>query len=610
MTHFGDLTDAAEPIDLKDVPPFNLGELHVSPRTLEIVSPKGRQSLEPKVMTVLVALVRARGEVLTRDDLISACWSGRAISDDALHRAVGRLRRHLAHAPEIRIETLSRIGYRLVYESATAQSAIRGVTPDRVTAPAMTEGPKPAWQTLWSARPRLVVGLTAGLLVLAGGLIATSLAPAPVLRVKQLQSIGPVGAYATSPAVSADGQWLVSSESASRPVPRDLVLHSLKGHTAPRVLTRTPDQDELSPVFSPDGTRVAFVRRVSNQPCAIQILTLKDGTEQPGGRCQTNASTRLSWLNNHTLLFSDRSRGNEKSRIYALDLRSGTTRAVTAPPAESRADSEPLAHPDGEQFVFRRFTAHGVADLYISDLRGQIRQLTQDGWKSISYVWLNGGRTLAYSTTRGGDFGLWTFDLRTGEHRQISPGLRDFSRLGTDGQSLLVAEVDMTRSEFVRLAPQTLEAQPIDALPLRGYMWDMDIRSDGYRVFNWERDGGSTLWIMAPEAGAPPKPLFKSRTGVTSGAKWSPNGQSIAFMGVMNLQGRVQLIRPDGSGHQILSRAGFDPAILNWSADGRMLYVAGRDAEGWHVRMYDPMRPDSVGVKRQGTAGWTHVVVD
>ncbi|WP_297695100.1 hypothetical protein, partial [Phenylobacterium sp.] len=46
--------------------------------------------LEPRVMQVLVALARERGEIVSRDDLIASCWAGRIVGEDAINRCTFR----------------------------------------------------------------------------------------------------------------------------------------------------------------------------------------------------------------------------------------------------------------------------------------------------------------------------------------------------------------------------------------------------------------------------------------------------------------------------------------------------------------------------------------
>ncbi|MEJ0023702.1 MAG: winged helix-turn-helix domain-containing protein [Alphaproteobacteria bacterium] len=73
MSENKDLANS-EKVSLAHAAPFSLGPLSVRPATREVQSAGGRVVLEPRVMQVLVALARAKGEVVTRDDLIAACW--------------------------------------------------------------------------------------------------------------------------------------------------------------------------------------------------------------------------------------------------------------------------------------------------------------------------------------------------------------------------------------------------------------------------------------------------------------------------------------------------------------------------------------------------------
>ena len=66
-------------------------------------------------MQVLVALYQAGGAVVSRDELIARCWDGRVVGEDAINRAIGRLRR-LSEADDgasFQIDTIARVGYRM-----------------------------------------------------------------------------------------------------------------------------------------------------------------------------------------------------------------------------------------------------------------------------------------------------------------------------------------------------------------------------------------------------------------------------------------------------------------------------------------------------------------
>jgi len=60
-------------IDLARAAAFALGGLEVRPSTRELVAGGRPEVLEPRVMQVLVALARRRGQVVSRDDLIASC---------------------------------------------------------------------------------------------------------------------------------------------------------------------------------------------------------------------------------------------------------------------------------------------------------------------------------------------------------------------------------------------------------------------------------------------------------------------------------------------------------------------------------------------------------
>lgn len=83
------------------------------PSALEVEYDGVVTTLEPRVMQVLVALHRSAGEPVSRDALINACWSGRVVTDGALNRCVGRVRKALARNPRVRVETISKVGYRM-----------------------------------------------------------------------------------------------------------------------------------------------------------------------------------------------------------------------------------------------------------------------------------------------------------------------------------------------------------------------------------------------------------------------------------------------------------------------------------------------------------------
>lgn len=164
-------------IDLAHEADFTIGRLLVRPSHREIVSPGGLPEIqEPRVMQVLVALYRAGGGILSRDDLVHQCWEGRIVGDDAINRVMSRLRRAAHEAGDaFRIETVTKVGYRLV-TNITGQEPSEGVVwPDVVAAreghapvPAMGDG-MVAGDGAASRRPMITRRILVGGGVAVGG---------------------------------------------------------------------------------------------------------------------------------------------------------------------------------------------------------------------------------------------------------------------------------------------------------------------------------------------------------------------------------------------------------------------------------------------------------
>ena len=99
--------------------PFRIGELKVDPPIRQLQRRKRQETLEPRVMQVLVALYRAGG-IVTRDELVARCWDGRVVGDDAINRIISRLRHVGADIGSggFSIETITKVGYRLIQAGA------------------------------------------------------------------------------------------------------------------------------------------------------------------------------------------------------------------------------------------------------------------------------------------------------------------------------------------------------------------------------------------------------------------------------------------------------------------------------------------------------------
>ena len=94
---------------------FYLGSLLIEPLKGQVTDRAGSRHLPPKAVEVLLCLAREPGDLVTREDLLSAVWGPGHGSQEALSHAVSEIRHALDDHPDNPhyIQTLPRRGYRL-----------------------------------------------------------------------------------------------------------------------------------------------------------------------------------------------------------------------------------------------------------------------------------------------------------------------------------------------------------------------------------------------------------------------------------------------------------------------------------------------------------------
>src|SRR4051812_15113811 len=125
------MMERGERVDLAHVPSFVLGRLTALPAVHQLQRDDGvSEVLQHRVMQVLVALARADGAIVTRDELTMSCWDGRVVGEDAINRIISRLRAAAngIGAGSFRIETVTKVGYRLLRDGQKSEQEVSPVT--------------------------------------------------------------------------------------------------------------------------------------------------------------------------------------------------------------------------------------------------------------------------------------------------------------------------------------------------------------------------------------------------------------------------------------------------------------------------------------------------
>jgi DNA-binding winged helix-turn-helix (wHTH) protein/TolB-like protein len=182
---------------------FTLGALRVHPSTRQVEADGRSETLEPRVMQVLVALARANGAVVTREELVESCWDGVVVGDNAVHRVLSRLRQiALQTDAGFTIKTIPRVGYRL----ATADRQSPGSERE-----AIDDGSRPAHRPLLIALSLAAIIAVAGTLTLVARQRTPEAAPPATIAIDPLNTPTNDGAAQTlSLALSADVSQIVA----------------------------------------------------------------------------------------------------------------------------------------------------------------------------------------------------------------------------------------------------------------------------------------------------------------------------------------------------------------------------------------------------------------
>jgi Tol biopolymer transport system component/DNA-binding winged helix-turn-helix (wHTH) protein len=552
---------ASRPVNLAREADFRLGTMLVRPSLREACCGTRRMTLEPRVMQVLVVLARMDGQVVSRDELIEACWGGRIVGEDAINRCIGRLRRLAETCDDIfAIDTVARVGYRLTSPGAE-------IVPMR---------PRPR-----GARAAAPFAIAAGLVLTV--LIAAAIAwhavnprPWTVESSKLLTSNQPIERHA---AISPDGETIAYS-GGTDVLTRQIYLRSLAGGE-PVKLTDEPG-DHVSSTWSPDGTHLAYVVVTPGGPCRIVIAAVRGGASRQVGRCITDERSQVIWSRTgDSLFFVDRPRQDASDRIVRLDLTTGARFDLTQPPAGSPGDSDLGLSPDGRFISFQRTLSDMVAPLVIRDLRTGAERvlpkavdLNPGGWTSDSRAVLLAGRV-------AGDNVIWAFPIDGRRPQHLMSGPLTMGRLATGPKNIAAVEVD---TEVYNLAspPTQKGGAPVILDPSKAIDGAPTIARNGALAMAGWRSGDTGIWIMPP-GGAVRQLVSVNSDSHLGGPTFSPDGARLAFPG--EAAGRLAIRIVDINGHDLgaVPFFGSQLGVPAWEGGGRSVIFPGRDAGGWRL---------------------------
>jgi len=580
------------PSSLADEDDFRIGDIFVRPSLREVEAGGARESLEPRVMQVLVALARANSAVLSRDELIRQCWGGRIVGEDAINRCVSKVRQlsDLGGSKAFEVETIPRVGYRLRQLQPL---------PANVEAPAASI-PPPAISPVRPSQPRTFsrkswhwFGFTVVAVPILGGLATESyfhLRPEPewIVTESHLPFIS-TPAIERYPALAPDGTMIAYS-AGQMITDRQIYLRLLKGGDPIQLTHDTGDAS--APAWSPDGSTIAYVNAQAGHPCRIMEIPVPTGQSRQIGQCRFSERSSLAFEpSGHGLFFADAPAHAAGNRIFKLDLDNGRISPVTRSSAHDASDGESSASPDGKEVVYSRSSSELGTEIRLLSLSdGGDRLLTAFGDDGASATWSTDGDTIFVSHSVGNDNSLWAYPARSGGNpwRILASG-EFLGRLSSGPNGLLAMEIQYPGGQLVAVTPHSdVPPRPIDSGGLR--TWCVDYAADGTFLATGWQSGNFGIWISGANGSL--RELQSLPDGQACTIRWSPDGTRFTFLQWTPTGFDVPVMTRTGEPIARLHFSGKDGGLLDWTADGKSILTSRKEKGGWRIWRTDLATPD------------------
>ena len=196
------------------------------------------------------------------------------------------------------------------------------------------------------------------------------------------------------------------------------------------------NQPIISPAWSPDGSKIAYVSFEKNKPVIFE-QTLKTGARRAVASFRgSNSAPAWSPDGRRLVVALSREGGTQ---LYSINL---STLQSTRLTNTSGIDTEPAFSPDG-QWLYFTSDRGGSPQIYRMPANGgSAQRVTFDGNYNVTARPSPDSRTLAFITRRDGGFRVATMDLATRQVTVLTDSQRDESpTFAPNGQMILYATI-------------------------------------------------------------------------------------------------------------------------------------------------------------------------
>ncbi len=190
----------------------------------------------------------------------------------------------------------------------------------------------------------------------------------------------------------------------------------------------------MSPAWSPDGTKVAYVSFEARKPI-VMMQNLVSGERYTVANYKGNNSAP-AWSPDGSRLAVVLSKDGI-AQIYTVNAQGGALQRMTT---SSAIDTEPQFSADGKYIYFLSDRGGGPQIYRMSAGGGEAQRVTFNGNYNISPRISPDGKNLAYISRRDGKFQLYGLDLQSGQELRLSDTSNDeFPSFAPNGRYIMYA---------------------------------------------------------------------------------------------------------------------------------------------------------------------------
>ncbi len=202
---------------------------------------------------------------------------------------------------------------------------------------------------------------------------------------------------------------------------RNYMLQIAEYDGANPVAAFTDDEPIISPAWSPDGKRLAYVSFAQKKPI-IYVQTIATGQRQVVANFKgSNSAPAWSPDGKHMAVVLTKDAG---SQIYLINADGSGVRRLMQ---NAAIDTEPCFSPDGRSLYFTSDRSGGPQIYRVSLDGGDAQRITFQGGYNVSPRISPDGKTLAYISRNAGRFQLYVQDLASQQTLALSDTSRDES---------------------------------------------------------------------------------------------------------------------------------------------------------------------------------------